>query len=105
MSAVGHIHADLDDFFVGQMSANQLPGLAACIVRGSDIARIKGYGWANIASRQPMSPDTVMNIGSISKTVTATAVMQLVQQGCIDIYGDFSDETAMSDHDNLVFVA
>ena len=42
----------------------------------------KGYGWADIEKRIPMDPSvTVQNIGSISKTITATAIMQLWEKG------------------------
>ena len=64
------------------MKAQRVPGLAACIVKGGKIVWSKGYGWANIKKRVAMDPNhTIQNIASISKTVTATAVMQLWEKG------------------------
>ena len=56
--------------------------MAACIVKAGRVAWSRGYGWADIAQRVPMDPAvTVQNIGSISKTVVATAVMQVWENG------------------------
>ncbi len=71
----------LDEFIRITMEKGHLPGLAACVVKNNDIAWSEGYGWADIEQQIPMSPDTLMNIGSISKTVTATAIMQLWEEG------------------------
>jgi len=81
----------LDEFITEIMETSHLPGLAACIVKNDGIVWSKGYGWANIEQRIPMSPDTLMNIGSISKTVTATAVMQLWEQGRFDLDDDVNN--------------
>ena len=49
----------------------------------------KGYGWANIKAKVRSDPDrTVQNIGSVSKTVTATAIMQLVERGVPELDED-----------------
>lgn len=53
------------------------PGIAVCAVRGDEIEWSQAYGWADIASRKPMTTETIQNIASVSKTITATAVMQL----------------------------
>ena len=72
--------------------AQRIPGLAACIVKSGRVAWSKGYGWANIAKRVPMDPDrTVQNIGSISKTVVATAVMQLWEKGKFQLDDDVNE--------------
>lgn len=69
---------ELDDFIKGIMSSQHISGIAACTIKNNRVNWCKGYGWANIEKKIPMSPaDTVQNIGSISKTITATAVMQL----------------------------
>ena len=88
MSDANQVLAGLDDFIIHEMSARHLIGLAACIVKDGRLVWIQGYGWANIAGQQPMSPDTLMNIASISKTVTATAVMQLWEEGRVNLDKD-----------------
>ena len=72
---------DLEEFIRGQMETAHIPGLGICVVRGERIAWSKGYGWANIEQRMAMTPDSLMNIASVSKTVTATALMQLWESG------------------------
>jgi len=50
--------AGLDAFVRAHMRIAHVPGLAACVVRGGDIVWAKGYGWANIARRRRVTPDT-----------------------------------------------
>ena len=69
---------EIDDFIKGIMNSRHISGIAACSVKNNKINWSGGYGWADIDKKIPMSPEnTVQNIGSISKTITATAVMQL----------------------------
>ena len=49
------------------------------------------YGYSDLAQQQPMSVDTVMNIASISKTITGTSLMMLVEQGKLDLDRDVND--------------
>ena len=56
-------------------------GLAAAIHVGGELAWSGGFGWADAASRVPMSDSTVSRIGSISKSVAAVAAMIMVDRG------------------------
>jgi CubicO group peptidase (beta-lactamase class C family) len=60
-------------------------GLAVGIVRDGRLESFYGQGLADIASRAPVTEDTVFRIGSITKTVTAIAVLQLCEQGLLDL--------------------
>jgi len=60
-------------------------GLAVGVIRDGRLELFHGHGLADIASRTPITEDTVFRIGSITKTVTAIALMQLVQQGLVDL--------------------
>ena len=72
----------LDEFIKDHMDSRSIPGLGACIIKEGAVEWIKGYGWADIKNRIPYDPEqTLQNIGSVSKTFTATAVMQLWEQG------------------------
>jgi len=73
--------SDLDAFITEIMKANHVPGLSACIVKGDKLVWAKQYGWADVENKIPMTEDTIQNIGSISKTITATAIMQLWEKG------------------------
>jgi CubicO group peptidase (beta-lactamase class C family) len=50
-----------------------------------------GFGWASVDRRIPMRTTSIQNIGSISKTFVGTAIMQLAEQGRINLDGDVSD--------------
>jgi CubicO group peptidase (beta-lactamase class C family) len=81
----------IDDFMNAEMGAHHIPGLAAAIIKNGKIAWSKGYGWANIKQQLAMSPlETVQNIASVSKTVTATAVMQLWEQNKFQLDDDIN---------------
>jgi len=71
----------LDEFILEKMKADHAPGLGACIVKKDKLVWIKAFGWADIENKKPMTENTIQNIGSISKTITATAVMQLWEKG------------------------
>ena len=62
------------------MASNHIPGVAGCLVQNGEVVRELSYGYADIVNQTPMGLDTLQNIGSISKTFTATAVMQLWEQ-------------------------
>jgi CubicO group peptidase (beta-lactamase class C family) len=72
------------------MSKEKVPGFAACIVKDSSIIWSESYGQADIKNNKPMSLDGIMNIGSISKTFTATAAMQLWEKGLLDLDADIN---------------
>jgi len=60
-------------------------GLAVGVIRDQQLAFFYGHGLADIASKTPMSEDTVFRVGSITKLFTAIAVMQLSEQRLIDL--------------------
>ena len=71
----------LNQFILAKMQEAKLPGMSACIIKNGKIQWAKGYGWADIEKQIPVTPDTVFGVASISKSVTATALMQLYEQG------------------------
>ncbi|MEZ5977642.1 MAG: serine hydrolase domain-containing protein [Planctomycetota bacterium] len=70
------------------MHEHHVPGLAAALVHDGAITRSYALGWADVERRVPVEPDTLFQLASISKTVTATVVMQLVERGAIDLDAD-----------------
>jgi CubicO group peptidase (beta-lactamase class C family) len=60
-------------------------GLAVGVIRDGSLAFFYGHGVADIASGTPVTEDTVFRIGSLTKTFTAIAVMQLWEQGLLDL--------------------
>lgn len=60
-------------------------GLAMGVIQGGQLRSFLGHGFADIPSHTPVSENTVFRIGSISKTFTAIAIMQLCETGLIDL--------------------
>ena len=73
----------VDAFIQAQMKANRLPGLAVAIVQGDRVIFAKGYGEA--APGKPITPQTQFYLGSVTKSFTALAALQLVEQGQLDL--------------------
>jgi CubicO group peptidase (beta-lactamase class C family) len=81
--------AALDGFMAEVLEERHVPGCSFVLVRDGAIALSKGYGLASLEPPVPVVPDkTLFRIGSISKLLTATAVMQLVEQGRLDLKAD-----------------
>ena len=71
------------------MARQNVLGLAACIARGDKLIWQSGYGMANVTKRIPFTPaQTLFHIASITKTITATAVMQLRDRGHFQLDDD-----------------
>ena len=73
----------VDAFLTEQVKANRIPGLAIAIVKDDQVVMLKGYGEA--APGVPVTPQTQFYIGSVTKSFTALAVMQLVEQGKLEL--------------------
>jgi CubicO group peptidase (beta-lactamase class C family) len=71
----------VDDYILNFMKDKKLPGVGIAIVKDNKLAFAKGYGYADIDKDIPYTPNTIQEIASISKPVTATAAMQLWEQG------------------------
>ena len=58
-----------------------IAGMTVAVTRGGTIAHLRGYGVADLATGAAAGPETVYEIGSITKTFTAAAILRLVEQG------------------------
>jgi len=70
---------------VERMEGLHLPGLSVAVAVDSQIVFSSGFGLADIARERPVDRSSIFRIASVSKPITATAVMQLVEQGKIDL--------------------
>ena len=87
---------DLDAFFDGliplQLQQDDIAGAVVLIVKDGNVLFARGYGFADADRKKPVSvDDTLFRPGSISKLFTWTAVMQLVEQGKLDLDRDIND--------------
>lgn len=62
-----------------------VPGAAIGVIRQQHVVALRGFGFAHLAPRTAVTPDTSFNVGSISKTLTAWGLMRLVEQGKVDL--------------------
>jgi len=73
-----------------------LMGMSVALVCDDQLAYSKGFGWADEARRIPMTPRTIARVASISKSVTATALMMLYEQGKCSLDKDVSEYLGFS---------
>lgn len=76
--------AQIDAFVTEQMQRHNLPGLALALVDGDQVVFMKGYGRADQSGRL-ITPQTPFILASISKPLTAAAMMQLVETGKVEL--------------------
>jgi len=75
-----------------QLKRDNLAGVTISIVKDGKVLFAKGYGYADMRGKEPVSAgDTLFHVGSISKLFTWTAVMQLVEQGKLELDRDVND--------------
>jgi len=74
----------IDAYVIAQMRSKRLPGLALGIVKGNRILHLRGFGIADLAGR-PVTPQMPFIIGSLTKSFTALAIMQLVEAGQLEL--------------------
>lgn len=78
-----------DELVQEKMASSQLPNLTLSVVADGEIILAKSYGFANFSEQRQVDPATTLfRVGSISKLFTWTAVMQLVEQGKLDLDTD-----------------
>ena len=74
------------DYWLGaQRDFDKLPGISVAIVQDQDIIFKRGYGFADVANKVPMKPETIGSICSISKLFTSVGVMQLWEKGKLSL--------------------
>ena len=66
-------------------SRHPVVGLAVGVIRDGQLRLFHGHGLADIAARKPVTQDTAFRIGSVTKTFTAVAVLQLTERGLLDL--------------------
>ena len=80
----------LDGTIERHMEEAGIAGLGAAVIVDRKIVWMKGYGFADKERSLPFTPQTIMNIGSISKTFTGVALMHAVQEGKLSLDQDIN---------------
>jgi CubicO group peptidase (beta-lactamase class C family) len=83
------VNAWLDGFMSYSLAKDDIAGAVVVVVKDGQILTQKGYGYADVATHKPVDPaKTLFRPGSVSKLFTWTAVMQLVEQGKLNLDQD-----------------
>ena len=83
------VEAWLDGFVPNAIASGDIAGAVVVIVKDGQILASKGYGYSDVATKKPVDPKTTLfRPGSVSKLLTWTAVMQLVEAGKLDLDTD-----------------
>ncbi|MGH9730139.1 MAG: serine hydrolase domain-containing protein, partial [Candidatus Acidiferrales bacterium] len=73
--------ASLDQYINSSMKDWKVPGASVAIVRDGSVVYMKGFGVRDIHTKQPVTPDTLFDIGSCTKAFTSAAIAMLVDEG------------------------
>ena len=85
------LEAFLDEELGREMEKHHIAGAAVSVVKDGELFFAKGYGDADLKNGIPVDPEqTVFHVGSVGKVFTWTAVMQLVEQGKLDLDADIN---------------
>ncbi|HEX3048416.1 MAG TPA: cyclic peptide export ABC transporter [Bacillota bacterium] len=75
----------IEQFIKQQMKKKKIPGLAIVVVKGNRVFYQKGFGYADLRTKQPVTPDTLFELSSNSKAFTALGILRLIEQGLLDL--------------------
>lgn len=82
---------ELDDVVDATMRLYGSPGLSLAIANRDGLVDARAYGLADVADGRPMTPETIFRAGSMSKLYTATAVLQLIDDGRLALEDELND--------------
>jgi CubicO group peptidase (beta-lactamase class C family) len=89
--AAEDLHVFVDGFVAKQLASSGIPGAVVVVVKDGRVILAEGYGVADVESQRQMTADhSLMNIASIKKLFEGIAIMQLVEQGRLDLDRDVS---------------
>ena len=74
---------EIDDIVAADMALADVPGVAVAVVHDDEVVFAKDYGLREVGKPDPVTPETVFQLASLSKPVAATAVARLVSEGVI----------------------
>jgi CubicO group peptidase (beta-lactamase class C family) len=77
--------AELERVVLAELEETKTPGVVVALVQGETIIYQKGFGVANVETAQPVAPEMLFRIGSMTKMYTAAALVSLAEEGKIDL--------------------
>lgn len=82
---------DLENFVTNWMEAHEVPGASLAVVDGDETVYSAGFGAKDLESNTAVTSETLFGIGSATKSFTAVAIMQLVEQGYLTVNDPVAD--------------
>ncbi len=76
----------LDQFIEQKMKVANVPGMALAVTDRERLLRVSTYGFADASAKTPVTPEMLFEIGSISKSFTSIALLQLCEEGRLDLH-------------------
>ncbi len=76
----------LESFIKRQMRLGKIPGMAVAVVQDDRVVYRRGFGFANTGRKQPVTPETMFELGSTSKAFTALGILYLAEKGLLDTH-------------------
>ena len=105
VSITGEAAKDLkpfDEMITAFLAEHEVPGAAVAIAKQGKIIYSRGFGLADVQKKQPVLPDSLFRIASISKPITAVAVLQLVERGKLKLSDRIVDLLGLNIPDSLM---
>lgn len=73
--------APFDQLMTQFVTDHQVPGAQLAVARGGRLIYARGFGFADVPAKEPVAPNAMFRIASVTKMFTSAAIMQLVQEG------------------------
>ena len=73
--------ASFDDLMTSFIKTHKVPGASLAVTRNGQLMYARGFGYADLEKKQPVKPESQFRIASLSKPITAVAILQLVERG------------------------
>jgi CubicO group peptidase (beta-lactamase class C family) len=85
-TSLGATAEKFESFIADVMTKEHVPGLSLAVVKGNEVVYARGFGARRFKDNAPATPNTLYGVGSCSKAFTASALMQLVEQGKLSVH-------------------
>ncbi len=90
-SSEGSLQTNLDNYIAAYMKSRNAPGLTLALASKEKPLHTQGYGFADVDQRLPVNPDHLYQIGSITKSFVALVILQLHDEGKLDLHAPILD--------------
>ncbi|HWB59392.1 MAG TPA: serine hydrolase domain-containing protein, partial [Chthoniobacteraceae bacterium] len=82
----------MDDLIASLLGKREFSGLSLAIIDGGKIVKARGYGFTDKGGSKPVTPDTLFQAGSVSKSLAALGALHLVEAGKLSLDADVNTE-------------